>query len=82
MSADRVYQMAGLPLQQVELHWEALDDALTRYYVAKGLPRSLCATWNYLDNVELDKQGCQPEELTEGCYTYALDVVKAEAAHA
>lgn len=126
MKANRVYQMAGLPLEQVELHWEELDDALTRYYMARdladvniegelmfppeltkadkstyahlltgyvnddgiiefmhsvsGLPRSLCATWNYLDNVEIDKQGGQPDWATDDCYAATLDVVKAEGA--
>lgn len=43
-----------------------------------GLPLSLCATWNYLDNVETDKQGAQPHWATLDCYEFTLDIVKAD----
>lgn len=47
-----------------------------------GLSRPLCATWNYLDNVEVFEQGGQPDWATSDCYEFTLEIVKSDGSKA
>lgn len=55
-------------------------DIIAFMHQVSGLSRALCATWNYLDNIAITQQGCQPVEVLVECYEYTLEVIEEEGA--